>query len=329
MTSDLSSGAKPKIAIRGGGIIGLSIAFELMTRGVTPTVLDRGDLKSKASWAAAGMLSARFEALIEPLFSEDLHALSARSIRLWPRFAARLQKQSDISLSFSEGPTLALLSEGSLSQLRADRRLEVVDVEDSAERLSALVPSLKSDDKRFVVFPDDGQVDNRAVLKALQQVCRPLFTDEESKVEDAEIIIECLGWRANDVRPVKGQMVSLKPRERHPLIPVRWGASYIVPKPDRTIIGATVEPDETGLETDDEQIAAMLNAAINVCPALADQMEILERWSGLRPMARDQRPMIGWTEVGRVFQATGHYRNGILLAPATAERVADAVLAPI
>lgn len=311
----------PKIVIRGAGIIGLSIAWELLRHGMTPVIVDQGKREEKASWAAAGMLSAQFEALIEPEFSDVLHVLAARSVELWPEFARRLEAETGKALYHCSGPTLALLDPKVLNQFQTDRRLSGIETEVDLDRLESLVPGLFAPGMARILFPRDGQVDNRAVLDALLEVCRDHLTTDETHASSADILVDCLGWRAEGLRPVKGQMLSLKPDATHPLIPIRWGASYIVPKPDRTIIGATVEPDEISLTTDEARIDALLCSALDVLPDLARNLQITERWAGLRPMSRSQRPVIGWKDEGRLYLATGHYRNGILLAPATAERV--------
>ena len=169
-----------------------------------------------------------------------------------------------------------------------------------------------------MVFDHDGQVDNRVVLELLQQVCASLYGPADGFA--ADITIECRGWQNEGMRPVKGQMVSVEPGAGLPDIPVRWGASYIVPKPDRVIIGATVEPDETGFETDDTVISSLLQSAAVLFPALADA-RIIETWAGLRPLGRREYPVTAWAEETRTLTVGGHYRNGILLAPVTAEKV--------
>lgn len=326
MKKPISESQNPVIVIRGAGLIGLSIGWLLAREGIPPIIIDNGRLEEKASWAAAGMLSAQFEALIEPKFSDQLHALAARSVLLWPAFAKSLEAESRIALHHCEGPTMALLQPGVLSAFRENGRLGGVEIVSDDEQMGSLVPGLVSAGREKVVFPRDGQVDNRATLKALMTVCAPYLTDNESQSKNADILIDCTGWKSEGIRPVKGQMLSLKPRSKHPLIPIRWGASYIVPKPDRTIIGATVEPDETDLSTDENRLMALLDEAVGVLPHLEQDLQIIERWSGLRPMSPNQRPIIGWKEEGRHYIATGHYRNGILLAPATAELVVSDIL---
>lgn len=315
----------PDIFIRGAGIIGLSIAWAFLQRGVTPRIFDPTRAENKASWAAAGMLSAQFEALIEPQFSRELFSFATRSVEIWPDFARSLEDQTGQKLHHRAGPTLGLIPAGILAAFEKDTALPDLDTYPSVDLLNTLVPGLSAGGRVPVIFRQDGQVDNRAVLEALMQVCKTCFTDRD-EASSADIIIDCMGWQASGIRPVKGQMMSLKPRVNHPKVPVRWGAAYIVPKPDRTIIGASVEPDVSDLKIETGRLDEMLAIACAIAPGLSDDIVVQERWAGLRPMARLQRPVIGWKEKGRHYLATGHYRNGILLAPATAERVVADIL---
>lgn len=325
MSATRFSETVPVILIRGAGIIGLSIAWALLRRGVTPRIFDPARTEKKASWAAAGMLSAQFEALIEPQFSSQLYGFATRSVEIWPDFASSLEDQTGLKLHYCTGPTLGLMPAGLLAAFEHDRTLPDIDTHPSEDLLNRLVPGLSPGHRVPTIFRQDGQVDNRAVLEALMQACKACFTDQDEALS-ADIIIDCLGWQAGGVRPVKGQMMSLEPRADHPKVPVRWGAAYIVPKPDRTLIGASVEPDVSDLNIEAGRLDEMLSIACEIAPGLSDDIVVQERWAGLRPMARLQRPVIGWKEKGRHYVATGHYRNGILLAPATAERVVADIL---
>lgn len=326
MTENVSAASFPRYVIRGAGIIGLSIAWALIRRGLSPVIYDPSGLNNRASWAAAGMLSSRFEWLVEPDAPHALRALAEYSGALWPDFASDLQRESGIDLHYIGGPTLALLPEETFALWSRSGHQPGLPAEADEAMLAAFVPGLVAGAFRKVLLAQDGQVDNRAVLRALIRVCQPFMTDAEPDILPEDVLIECLGWRSEKMRPVKGQMLSLRPDPSHPRIPVRWGSAYIVPKHDRTIIGASVEPDETSSATDIDTLAALQDTAASLFPALGRSAEILERWSGLRPMAPCGRPVIGWIEPGRHYIATGHYRNGILLAPATADLAVDDLL---
>lgn len=301
-----------KIVIYGGGLIGRSIAWRLVRAGFEVALVSKGPIERTAGWAAAGMLSAAFEAAIAPEFDAQDFQIAAWSRDLWPSFAADLQRDSGIDVRVQQGPTLALLPERFINALPALISDEVVL---DTETRSLEVPS----DHKWVRFEADGQVDNRSVMRALVSLTAQLETDQPLECENT-IEIDCRGWQAAGMRPVRGQMVSLAPEESHPRYPIRWGARYIVPKSDRTIIGATVEPDIVDTEPNASDIECLMAEALQLWPGLEVGTE-LERWTGHRPMAPDQKPKIGWIEKGRRYLASGHYRNGVLLAPATVEVV--------
>lgn len=127
------------------------------------------------------------------------------------------------------------------------------------------------------------------------------------------------------VRPVKGQAVSVAAFDGMPDRVVRFDGGYIAPKADRLVIGATSEPDSSDVAVNDPDIDALLQNAVKVCPALAHQ-PILQTWAGVRPLSPDAAPLLGPTKIERLCVATGHYRNGILLAPITAQIMADMIL---
>jgi glycine/D-amino acid oxidase-like deaminating enzyme len=270
-----------KVVIRGAGIIGLSIGWKLRQAGLDPRIIDLHPEHDKASWAAAGMLSSDFEALIDPDESEDLHRLSLRSASLWKDFAKDLQSETKRKIFISHGPTLGLFpTEFDLTRAGAVPGAGHVSIISRTEACRQF-PQVVTENRTPVIFHNDGQVDNRSALKALSALCADMMTMNEDAADDADLVIECKGWRGADVRPVKGQMLSVRPFKGAPRVPVRWGAAYIVPKPDRVIIGATVEPDISDLATEADTIEQLFHAAIEVCPAIktADR---LEEWAGLR-----------------------------------------------
>ena len=126
------------------------------------------------------------------------------------------------------------------------------------------------------------------------------------------------------IEPIAGQMLSVAPIEKGPKMTIRAGHIYIVPKTDRIVIGATSEPGRV-LETPEaDQIAALRAKAIEICPVLAEA-PVLESWAGIRPGLVSHAPLIGETAMPGVHVAAGHYRNGILLAPITAQIISDLI----
>ena len=128
-----------------------------------------------------------------------------------------------------------------------------------------------------------------------------------------------------EVKPIRGQMISLAPGESRILRHVIYShRGYVVPRADgRVLVGATVEDVGFSKEVTPEAIASLKAAAVEIAPSLGD-LAITESWAGLRPFVEGELPVIGRvSDIENVFVATGHYRNGILLAPITAKMVAD------
>ncbi|MEL6725383.1 MAG: FAD-dependent oxidoreductase, partial [Pseudomonadota bacterium] len=129
----------------------------------------------------------------------------------------------------------------------------------------------------------------------------------------------------SEVEPIGGQMLAVAQVSGGPRLTLRSGHVYIVPKEDRIVIGATSEPGQVLLNSKPQQISRLREAAIEIAPVLATAPE-LDSWAGTRPGLKNYAPIIGPTEIDNVFVASGHYRNGILLAPITAEIMADMIV---
>lgn len=345
------------VIVVGAGLIGLSIAFELAERGASVRLYDRGEPARAASWAGAGMLAPYAEGIV----NEAMLALCAASLHEYPSFVRRVADCSGIDAHLKlDGVFGAAFEEQQLDALREhagtlQRRGVACRVLDRKESL-ALEPWLGPAVLGGLLKPAEGHIDNRRFGRALSAACRTRGVRVE---RSTEIAVECderrvLGvatehgfvaagtvvnaagaWAASlpgvparcapPVFPVKGQMVALAVPAgliRH----ATWVPGvYLVPREDgRLLVGATVE--ESGF---DERVTAdgvhqLLHAALAAAPALRE-FSITEQWAGLRPGSRDGLPLLGPTALEGLFLATGHYRNGILLAPATARLIAAAV----
>jgi glycine oxidase len=333
-----------RVAVVGGGIIGLAAAWRCAQRGHAVTVFDP-DPGSGASRVAAGMLAPDSEAY----FGEGaLDALLLESWRRWPRFAAEL--------STATGQDLGYETTGALHvALTADDLAEIERLRSCQERLGRTVhavtgaelrarePALSARSRGGAFAPGDHQVDPRRVLTALRAAttaagvlveARPVT---ELSTVDAEVTVVAAGWATAaltglPVRPVKGQLVRLcapggaPPGFRHAIRGYAQGRSaYLVPRRDgEVVVGATME------ELSDTVVTAgavhdLLRLAIEVVPELTEY-ELVEPSAGLRPATPDNGPIVGWLAGSdRVLVATGHFRNGVLLAPVTGDAVADLV----
>jgi glycine oxidase len=322
------------VAVVGGGVIGLSVAWRARARGLSVVVLDRGELGAGATRVAAGMLAPVSEADAQ---ERALLALGLESGRMWGSFAAELKDVSGLDVGLRTAGTLAVARDGDEKEalereleLRARLGLRAQRLLPSAAR--ELEPALAPSIRLGVEFPDDHSVDPRALAAALVVaaeragvVLRP-GTEVASldEVDASQVVLAAGSWSAAlaplPVRPVKGQTIRLRGA---PLLErtLRFEGGYLVPRADgRLILGATVE--ERGFDTSMTALAVhdLLRDAAELLPGILE-LELEELVAGLRPGTPDNAPLIGRLDE-RVVVATGHHRNGILLAPVTARLVA-------
>jgi glycine oxidase len=363
LSDHLSPVAKLKVAIIGAGVIGLGIAWRLAARGASVTVFDRGAAGAGASHAAAGMLAACSEA--EP-GEEALVALGRDSQARWPAFAAELQQAAGIDVELrSEGTLVIALTADDQARIHhhlvfqqeLGLPLQWISAAETRRREPRLAGKLAG----AVWSPEDHQVDNRKLATALrvaaeaagatirehtpvQQIAISgprtdgIVLADGSKIAADVVVLAAGAWSRGiaglapelrpPVRPIKGQMLSLRMDPAAPLINhVLWAPGvYLVPRRDgRLIVGATVE--EKGFDTTLTAggLLSLLDAAWRTVPAI-EELPIDEMWVGHRPGSRDDAPILGPGPVEGLVYATGHHRNGILLAPVTADTVARLVL---
>jgi len=353
---------RPRVAIIGAGVVGLGIAWRLAGRAEV-SVFDRGKAGMGSSHAAAGMLAACCEA--EP-GEEALLALGRDSQARWPGFADELLRASgvDVELRCEGMLVLALTADDqgeAAHRLEFQRRLGLPLEWLSAAATRAREPHLAGKIAGAVFSAQDHQVDNRKLVAALRIAAeaagvkihehRPVkeisiqggqangIVLEDGTRITADIVVLAAGaWsrgiaglppdRRPPVRPVKGQMLALRMDPASPLLNhVLWApGAYLVPRRDgRLIVGATVE--EKGF---DDTITAgglltLLEAAWRAIPAI-EELPVDEIWTGHRPGSRDDAPIVGRAPLENLFYATGHHRNGILLAPVTADAMAKLIL---
>ena len=348
-----------QVAIIGAGVIGLSVAWRLAQRGARVTVFEREEAGRGASHAAAGMLAAAAE--VEP-GEERLFALNRASQALWPEFAAELERASGQPVDLRREGTLvvaltaddrARLSHHLAFQHALGLTLDWLNPAEVKRREPHLNPTLAG----ALFSPADHQVDNRKVVAALRVAAERAGAAVRARAGVERIVIEggraagvmvaglvhradivvlaagawsraIEGFPRPPVRPVKGQMLALRMDAQAPLLRhVVWAQGvYLVPRRDgRLLVGATVE--EKGFDPDLTAGAqlALLQAAWRVLPGI-EELPIDEAWVGFRPGSRDDAPILGRGPVEGLIYATGHYRNGILLTPITAQAIATLIL---
>ena len=323
------SGSGPHISICGAGIIGLSCAWALAKRGAKVTIHDIYKPGRGASWAAAGMLAPAYEAAGEDGAHPHLFDLCLQSAGMWGMWVSELEDASGLSCRYSATGSIAVaVTEDqarhleALSSTLAERG--VAREELSPEQAREREPTLSGNILSALRLPTDGQVDNRCVVEALIKVVTELGLFVPQPPLHPDITVNAQGWQTFGVQPVGGQMCSIASQAGHPRHVIRAGSTYIVPRSDRTIIGATVETGHVANHASEEALTDLVRDAAMICPVLASGKR-LDCWAGTRPMTADHAPIIGWGVPGGYY-ASGHYRNGILLAPLTGEIVADHIL---
>jgi glycine oxidase len=331
----------PDLCIAGAGIIGLSLALELHNRGYRVTVFDQGAPLAESSTAAAGMLATH-----DPENPPQLLPLASLSLSLYPKFLDRIHTLSGIRIPFQ---TLATLQSVPPSPGIAEREV-------ARDDLAHLLPALTLSDHRFLLL-DEQSLDPRQLAPALLAAVRATdidlqphtrvlstrsidnaveITTPNATIRTAQFI-NCAGaWAAAtsrlpniSVAPRKGQMFSVALPPSLPLhLVIRSPDIYIVPRTagpaaGRAIIGATVEDIGFDKAVHPADIDRLRTLAAALLPGIANAPQ-LEAWSGLRPATSDGLPILGVLPAQpNHFIATGHYRNGILLAPATALVMAE------
>ncbi|HZL28554.1 MAG TPA: FAD-dependent oxidoreductase [Acidobacteriaceae bacterium] len=299
------------VLIAGGGIIGLSLALELYNRGAQVTVVERDTAMSHASTAAAGMLAAE-----DPYNPPEITLLARFSTEIYPEMLARIESLSGIVVPFQTGATVQYLSGGS-SILLAEHSL---DPRQLAAALLAAVRATSIDLRQHT-----GNLELADTPEAIH------VRDATGTEFAAPQFVHCTGtWfrGQNAVSPRKGQM--LRVQLPSPLTEVhRAEHIYIVPRTlgpqaGSALIGATIEDAGFDTTTHPADLANLRARAAELLPELASESDApqLEAWAGLRPFTPDGLPLLGILSP-REFVATGHFRNGILLAPATARVMAD------
>jgi glycine oxidase len=340
--------------IIGGGVIGLSIARALHQRGVRNiTIVEKGLIGSEASWAAAGMLAPNAETHQADSFFRFCTASNA----LYPEFAAELLDETGVDIELDRSGTLYLAfneAEGKTTSKKFEwQRGAGIAVQSlSAEDILKLEPHVSPSVRSGLFYPNDWQVENRKLVSALRRYAElngivlientlvsELIIDNGNivgaKFNDSEIragttILTAGAWTSGllphniVVKPVRGQMISFGAPQRPFKSVIYSQHGYLVPRTDgRVLAGATVEDVGFRKEVTIDAIESLRAAALEIAPVIAG-FDIKEAWAGLRPFAAEELPVIGrLSGIDGLMLATGHYRNGILLAPITAEIVAD------
>jgi glycine oxidase len=316
------------VAVVGAGIVGLSIAWRLMRDGVEVTVLDGGE---PGAWqVAAGMLAPGGESAFE---HPALGRLLERSAARWPSFAEEL----GVGVGYDEAGTISVAMTADdvadAARVWTRQKLPLLRPSELREREPALSPRVRTG----VYAPEERQVDPRRVVAALRDhLSTHIVTKKVDKVEEAgaEVVVVAAGigtakLTGLPVRPVKGQILRLRGEPgmiRHVIQATMDGRHvYIVPRADGEIVVGATQEERADHEVTAGGVYELLRAALELVPDLAE-CTLAETSVGHRPGTPDNAPLLGrLDDDGRVIVAAGHHRNGVLLAPITADLIAGLV----
>ncbi len=355
--ASVTSQSSAEVVIVGGGVIGLSIARALAMRGVRDVLLiEKNELGREASWAAGGILAPQVEAGKR----DDFFRLACASRDMYRDFAAELVAESGIDVEFDTTGTLYVGFDDQ-DEIELRRRLEWQRTErlrvvwlsgDEARReercLSAAV-------RCALRFPDDYQIENRKLLAALIQANRNRGVRELTKCEalgltaaqgeisgvetslgrisTRKVVMAAGAWSSIIdlpdsifVEPIRGQMLCFKTEPQFARHVIYSSRGYLIPRHDgRLLAGSTAERAGFDKRLTEEGVRTIKSLAREISPVLVG-LPLLDSWAGFRPRARGGLPVLGASErVKGLFYATGHFRNGILLAPVTGELIADEI----
>jgi glycine oxidase len=350
------SAGRADVAVVGGGLIGCALAGELARRGRSVVVIERAEPGAEASGAAAGMLTPQSDARARDAFFD----LALESLGLYPDWVFELSQETDLDVGFRRWGLLRCRFRAEpgpgLAEVYGWQRAAGLAVlgRPGPELAKGIGGRLSSDVRDAAFFPDEGAVDPRTLTRAAwlaairrgaevrmgvrvlgfrleAGVCRGIETD--AGPVEADATVDAAGAWASfsgqiplplPVAPVRGQIVRVALDEPLPTM-VASDEVYLVPRADGTVlVGSTVEHVGFQKAVTAEGVERLLGAARRLVPDLASG-RFVDAWSGLRPATPDGWPVLGSSPIRGLFFAAGHYRNGILLAPATARHVADAI----
>jgi glycine oxidase len=345
--------ANPDILVVGGGVLGVSCARALAQRGHRVTVLEAGPHSGAASIAAAGMLAPQAEAASQ----DPMLELAVRARDFYSELSPALLEETGIDIGlWTDGILQAAFTEEEAALRRAEvawqRQSGFTAEWLSAEEVRERAPGISQDVLGAAFAPEDGSVNPAALLDALTKSAESKGTTlvrgegAESLVRSDDridgvraanrtlwagaVVVAAGAWsgrlgglpRPLSVEPIRGQIAALDWPSNEPPAIVYGAGGYVVRRGLEAVAGSTMENAGFDASVTPDALTRIREVAAHIYPALA-KGEIRRSWAGLRPQTPDGRPIIGRDpHVSRLWYATGHGRNGILLAGYTGELVA-------
>lgn len=354
----------PDVVVIGAGIIGASVAWQLARRGAGVALLDAGIMGGEASWAGAGMLAPGGE-MEGP---GPLTDFAMESIRDYPRFTRELEAESSCAIDYQRHGAIDLALTGAefqvlLARAEIQRGLGIESRQIGPDEVHELAPLVKCEFAGALFYPGDELVDPRTITQALRAACasRGVSLVEHcavesvhaagdavdirtaiKRIESRAAVLACGAWSGHipvhlggrlqplpASFPVRGHLLGyrLAPGSLGPI--VRHGHTYVLQRAGGfTIAGTSSECVGFDRRIDPAVVASIRGRAAELVPALASAPDP-EQWVGFRPGVEGGEPQVRRLGGTNVWLAYGHYRNGILLAPATAQRVASEIIASL
>lgn len=343
------------VVLVGGGIMGLLSAYELVQAGCEVTLFDKGPVGTEASWAGGGIVSP----LYPWRYDAPITALATWGQGYYPQLAEQLHADTGIDPEYNPCGLLMLDAEDEATALKWATQHGRTLIEATGDETRRMEPHLECTVNRALWMPHVGSIRNPRLLQSLQ---RCLLNNDrfELRINERVTALECVHGRATaiatdkgrysadafvvcagawssgllqplgislPVKPVRGQMIAIQ-------TPVGWlqhivlkNGTYVVPRKDGLVLaGSTLEFVGFDKSTTETAREFLWGRAIEMMPSL-QQFPVVGHWSGLRPGSPDGVPFIGELEQARgLFLNVGHYRNGLVLAPAACRLLADQLL---
>ena len=346
-----------EVVIIGGGVMGLTTAWELAKSGQSVEVIDQSGLGTEASWAGAGLLPPGHRG--DP--TDPLVPLLRRASELWPIISRELKDETGIDNGFESCPEIQILKPG--QSVEAEMRewtINGVKTERlSAAKIKQLEPLIADGLGDGYLLPEGTQVRNPWHLHALEAACRKhgvqfrtnekatgfesaggqvvAVITERGTIDGDQFLITGGAWSGEilksagislEIEPVRGQMVLFRTPKRQLHHTIEIGKQYVVPRGDgRILVGSTEEWVGFVKENTKAGVQGLIDFAQHLVPSLK-HAEVEKTWAGFRPHAKRGQPYLGPVPgYHNLFIAAGHFRAGLHLSPITARLMASTILA--
>ncbi len=340
--------------IIGGGIIGLSIGRELYKKGIEITIIEKERIGRGASWVAGGMLAPQSEGLE----SGNMLDLCLDSRNMYKEYITEIEKDTGLLTGYwDSGIFCPAFSEEEkdllLKNLENYKKIGLTGEWLERNQIEDKYLSLGDEVIGGVLYPDDGQVDNRLLMIALENYVRGIdinilenmpvrkivekngkFSHVETEngiVEGDFCILSAGAWSSQifdiPVFPIKGEMAAVDVEKKDIDRVFFSSRAYLIPRKDytRLVIGATEEKVGFKKGNTVKGVMQLFKGLVDTFPHFKEK-NIQELWYGYRPATPDLEPILGESEIKNLYFATGHHRNGILLAPITTKLLSDLIV---